>query len=133
MILTLTLNPSVDISYPLTALKLDDVNRVQEVSKTAGGKGLNVTRVLAQVGEPVLASGFIGGELGQLISVLNPVGSGDSTVAGITSAILNHENDHDLLKKANTLGMLNAQEAQTGYVNLNNYDDLFNQIEVLEV
>ncbi len=54
MILTLTLNPSVDISYPLTALKLDDVNRVQ-VSKTAGGKGLNVTRVLAQVGEPVLA------------------------------------------------------------------------------
>ena len=38
MILTLTLNPSVDISYPLTALKLDDVNRVQEVSKTAGGK-----------------------------------------------------------------------------------------------
>ncbi len=50
MILTLTLNPFVDISYPLTALKLDDVNRVQEVSKTAGGKGLNVTRVLAQVG-----------------------------------------------------------------------------------
>lgn len=29
--------------------------------------------------------------------------------------------------------MLNAQEAQTGYVNLNNYDDLFKQIEVLEV
>ncbi len=29
--------------------------------------------------------------------------------------------------------MLNAQEAQTGYINLNNYDDLFNQIEVLEV
>ena len=29
MILTLTLNPSVDISYPLTALKLDDVNRVK--------------------------------------------------------------------------------------------------------
>ncbi|MCS5047372.1 hypothetical protein L2Q09_15050, partial [Staphylococcus aureus] len=24
-------------------------------------------------------------------------------------------------------------EAQTGYVNLNNYDELFNQIEVLEV
>ncbi len=67
MILTLTLNPSVDISYPLTALKLDDVNRVQEVSKTAGGKGLNVT-ILAQVGEPVLASGFIGGELGQFIA-----------------------------------------------------------------
>uniref|UniRef100_UPI00210D3CC9 PfkB family carbohydrate kinase n=1 Tax=Staphylococcus aureus TaxID=1280 RepID=UPI00210D3CC9 len=68
MILTLTLNPSVDISYTLTALKLGDVNRVQEVSKTAGGTGLNVTRVLAQVGEPVIASGFIGGELGQFIA-----------------------------------------------------------------
>ena len=30
MILTLTLNPSVDFSCPLTALKLDDVNRVQK-------------------------------------------------------------------------------------------------------
>ncbi len=30
MILTLTLNPSVDISYPLTALKLDDVNHIKK-------------------------------------------------------------------------------------------------------
>ncbi|MCT6716737.1 hypothetical protein, partial [Staphylococcus aureus] len=27
MNLTLTINPSVDISYPITAMKLDDVNR----------------------------------------------------------------------------------------------------------
>ena len=44
MILTLTLNPSVDISYPLDELHIDTVNRIQNVSKTAGGKGLNVTR-----------------------------------------------------------------------------------------
>ena len=37
------------------------------------------------------------------------------------------------MKKANVLGMLNAQEALTGHVNLNNYDNLFNQIEVTEV
>ena len=41
MILTVTLNPSIDISYPLEKLNLDTVNRVSEVSKTAGGKGLN--------------------------------------------------------------------------------------------
>ena len=46
MILTVTMNPSIDISYPLEELKIDTVNRVAEVSKTAGGKGLNVTRVL---------------------------------------------------------------------------------------
>ena len=47
------------------------------------------------------------------IEVLNPVGSGDSTVAGIASALLNRESDEQLLKKANTLGMLNAQESRT--------------------
>ena len=50
MILTVTLNPSIDISYPLEELKLDTVNRVSEVSKTAGGKGLNVPRALADSG-----------------------------------------------------------------------------------
>lgn len=40
MILTVTLNPSIDISYPLEKLNLDTVNRVSEVSKTAGGKVL---------------------------------------------------------------------------------------------
>lgn len=44
------------------------------------------------------------------ISVVNPVGSGDSTVAGIVSALVNDEADDSLLKKANTLSMLNAQE-----------------------
>ncbi|MCG1029938.1 hexose kinase [Virgibacillus halodenitrificans] len=68
MILTITLNPSVDISYHLPAeFKLDTVNRVNEVSKTAGGKGLNVTRVLKQLGEDVAATGFLGGNLGEFI------------------------------------------------------------------
>ncbi|SUN47288.1 tagatose-6-phosphate kinase [Streptococcus dysgalactiae] len=66
MILTVTLNPSVDISYPLDCLALDTVNRVAHVSKTAGGKGLNVIRVLAEVGQSVVATGFIGGKLGGL-------------------------------------------------------------------
>lgn len=47
MILTVTMNPSIDISYPLDELKIDTVNRVVDVTKTAGGKGLNVTRVLS--------------------------------------------------------------------------------------
>lgn len=311
MILTLTLNPSVDISYHLDQFKLDTVNRVSQIGKTAGGKGLNVTRVLSELGDEVLASGLLGGELGtfiesqldsnqiqrnfyhiqgqtrnciailhegqqteileqgptvstdeatefktyletqllnraqvvamsgslpkgletsyyadivalaaardiptivdssgaslesvlnaqvkptvikpnidelnQLINlnisedvhelkvaleqpifegiewiivslgskgafakhhykyyrvniptieVVNPVGSGDSTVAGIASALLHHESDEDLLKKANTLGMLNAQEKQTGHINIAHYDQLYQQIKVVEV
>lgn len=310
MILTVTLNPSIDVSYPLESLKLDTVNRVREASKTPGGKGLNVTRVLSKVDSSVTATGLIGGKLGEYltekldqadirhrffkihgetrnciailheglqteileagpfidpdeaegflyhfkysceaydvitmsgslpnglptnyyekligvanssqrkvildcsgeallrvlkgnskpfaikpnteelsqligydvsddstslkevlqnplfdgidwiivslgskgafakhqdkfyrvhipkIDVVNPVGSGDSTVAGIASAIEQGFSDEELLKHANVLGMLNAQEKMTGHVNMANYDNLFKQLQVEKV
>ena len=40
MILTVTMNPSIDTRYQLDKLIVDDVNRVTP-EKTAGGKGLN--------------------------------------------------------------------------------------------
>ncbi|OCG20375.1 MULTISPECIES: hexose kinase [unclassified Gilliamella] len=67
MILTITMNPSVDISYSLNKLVINDINRVSEVKKTAGGKGLNVTRGIKYSGIPVLASGIIGGTTGEYI------------------------------------------------------------------
>lgn len=67
MILTITANPSVDISYQLEDLKIDEVNRTQEVIKSAGGKGLNVGNVLQILGADVVNSGFIGGALGDFI------------------------------------------------------------------
>ena len=67
------------------------------------------------------------------IRVVNPVGSGDSTVAGIASALVHNFEDEALLKHANTLGMLNAMEAETGCVNLKNYDSLYKQIIVRKV
>ncbi|MCS4487494.1 tagatose-6-phosphate kinase [Streptococcus sciuri] len=310
MILTVTMNPSVDIAYQLNTFHLDTINRVLETHKTPGGKGLNVTRVLSQVGEQVMATGLLGGKIGEFIQaeldkvpikhafssisgetrnciailheeqqteileqgpniteeegqaflthfenlldkisivvisgslpkglssdfyaqmvalcvkhqksvvldcsgqelvealtadvkptvikpnmeelsqlleqdisgdipslkealkeeifqgiewvivslgangtfakhggifykvsipkveIVNPVGSGDSTVAGITSALFHGESDADLLKKANVLGMLNAQEKQTGHVNMDNYATLFKQLKVEEV
>ncbi|MBT2733072.1 hexose kinase [Carnobacterium sp. ISL-102] len=75
MILTVTMNPSVDISYSIKELKLDDINRVSQVSKTAGGKGLNVTRVVHELGGPVKATGIVGGHLGnQLKEQLDSAG-----------------------------------------------------------
>ncbi|WP_163100138.1 tagatose-6-phosphate kinase [Peribacillus alkalitolerans] len=67
MILAVTMNPSVDIYYPLQEFMLDAVNRVETVSKTAGGKGLNVARVIAQMGEKVMATGVLGGTTGDYI------------------------------------------------------------------
>lgn len=62
MILTVTMNPSIDVSYPLDQLNIDTVNRIDKVSKTAGGKGLNVSRVLSQLNAPLNATGVIGGK-----------------------------------------------------------------------
>ncbi|WP_000603953.1 hexose kinase [Bacillus paramobilis] len=74
MILSVTMNPSVDISYPIHELKLDVVNRVEAVRKTAGGKGLNVARVIAQMEAGVLATGVLGGTIGEyIIQELNKV------------------------------------------------------------
>lgn len=309
MILTVTLNPSVDISYALEVFELDRVNRVSDVSKTPGGKGLNVARVLHDLGEEVAVTGCIGGENGRFIlnhlpetihkrfykitgntrnciailhqgqqtelletgplldldasdgfvhhfkylldsvevitisgslpqgvpedyyrtlirtanafgkktvldcsghslravlegsdkptaikpnreelsailgkevgkdidelksvlsqplfegiewiiislgadgtfakhgssfykvdipkiKVVNPVGSGDSTVAGIASALSKHEDDTSLLIKANVLGMLNAQEKTTGHVDMSHYDELYQSLTVRKV
>lgn len=67
MFLTVTMNPSIDISYPLEHLKINTINRVQDVSKTPGGKGLNVARVLHDLKAPVMATGIVGGQHGEFI------------------------------------------------------------------
>ncbi|WP_322150902.1 hexose kinase [Paratractidigestivibacter sp.] len=68
MILTVTMNPSIDTAYHLDGpLVIDDVNRVAPI-KTAGGKGLNVTRVLGQLGDDVMATGLLGGKMGEFLA-----------------------------------------------------------------
>ncbi len=67
MITTVTLNPSIDIAYTIEELNLDKVNRVETVNKTAGGKGVNVARVLNLLGEEVIATGLIGGQHGEYL------------------------------------------------------------------
>ena len=70
MILTVTLNTSIDKLYLLESVHPETVMRVKEVHNTAGGKGLNVSRVAAKLGEPVTAMGFVGGFNGQYLESL---------------------------------------------------------------
>ncbi|WP_263080806.1 1-phosphofructokinase [Endozoicomonas sp. Mp262] len=60
MIVTVTLNPAVDQTVQLDRLQLGAVNKVRDVTETAGGKGINVARVLADLGEEVVATGLMG-------------------------------------------------------------------------
>ena len=67
MILTITANPSVDISYQLEKFNIDDVTRTSDIKKHAGGKGIHVGYVLKELGTKPVHSGFAGGKLGEFI------------------------------------------------------------------
>jgi tagatose 6-phosphate kinase len=66
-IATVTLNPALDISYTFEEFRLGHSNRTEEPHQSAGGKGINVSRVINILGEDVLATGFLGGATGQFI------------------------------------------------------------------
>jgi len=70
MIVTVTLNPALDLTYAVDALVPHDSHRVSDVVERPGGKGLNVARVLHALGEPVLATGLLGGTTGDRVARL---------------------------------------------------------------
>ncbi|SFL69924.1 fructose-1-phosphate kinase [Gracilibacillus orientalis] len=67
MIYTVTLNPAIDYVVSLEAFYTGKVNRSQSDYKEAGGKGINVSRVLDRFGIPSTALGFVGGFTGKFI------------------------------------------------------------------
>ncbi|WP_312472646.1 1-phosphofructokinase [Neobacillus sp.] len=67
MIYTLTLNPSIDYVVRLEGFQLGELNRTISEEKFPGGKGINVSRVLNQLGMKSKALGYIGGFTGAYI------------------------------------------------------------------
>ncbi|VVP02024.1 1-phosphofructokinase [Pseudomonas fluorescens] len=59
-ILTLTLNPALDLTVELPILAAGQVNRSDEMHTHAAGKGVNVAQVLADLGHQLTVSGFLG-------------------------------------------------------------------------
>lgn len=70
MIYTLTLNPSIDYIVAVENLKLGGLNRTKEEEMFPGGKGINVSLVLKNLGIQSVALGFIGGFTGEEIERL---------------------------------------------------------------
>jgi tagatose 6-phosphate kinase len=62
-----SLNPALDITYVGKDFAVGEVNRVGRVHAHAGGKGVNVARLLHQVGHQVMITGFAGGRVGDEI------------------------------------------------------------------
>lgn len=71
MITTVTLNASIDKAYDMkTAIQDGTVMRVSECRNTAGGKGLNVARIIKLCGKKVQATGLAGGFNGKYLRSL---------------------------------------------------------------
>ena len=65
MIYTVTFNPAIDYVVRLDApLEVGEVNRAKGEDCVLGGKGINVSGVLAQLGCESVALGFVAGETG---------------------------------------------------------------------
>lgn len=67
MITTITLNPAIDRRYFIETLDTSEVVRCNDYAFYAGGKGINVSKVLYQLGVPIQCKGFLGGETGIFI------------------------------------------------------------------
>ena len=70
MIATVTLNPSLDEHIAVRGLVVEEINRWVRVSRYAGGKGIDVSRAVHEMGGVTIAYGFIGGSNGRTLEIL---------------------------------------------------------------
>lgn len=70
MIYTVTLNPSLDYIISAGEIDFDDINRTTAEEMRFGGKGLNVSAVLAELGVQSTALGFKAGFTGEKLEAL---------------------------------------------------------------
>lgn len=72
MIVTVTMNPAIDKTVEIDSLLAGGLNRIRSVEYDAGGKGINVSKTIRELGGESIATGFLGGNAGKTIeSVLN--------------------------------------------------------------
>lgn len=67
MVYTVTFNPAIDYVVRLDSFRTGEVNRSQGEQMYVGGKGINVSVVLRELGIPSVALGFTAGSTGQAI------------------------------------------------------------------
>lgn len=70
MIYTVTLNPALDKTVDIPGMALDTVNRITEMRTDPGGKGINVSKVIAKLGGESCAAGILGGGSGKMLEKL---------------------------------------------------------------
>lgn len=68
MIVTVTMNPAIDKTVDVEKFEAGGLNRILRVVSDAGGKGINVSKTICELGGKSIATGFIGGSAGHKIT-----------------------------------------------------------------
>lgn len=103
MINTITLNPSLDYVVKVDSFKVDSLNRSTEEQVYAGGKGINVSIVLKNLGVENTALGYIAGFTGD----------------EILKQINNHGVNCDFIKLENGISRINVKLKSDGETEIN--------------
>lgn len=122
MIVSLAANPSVDRLFEVERLLRGDIHRPSSFVQVAGGKGLNVARAAKALGADVSAVALLRGHAGRWLQEARtlfegilyvrgryPVGSGDSFLAGLVTALDRGDAWEDALRLALGAGAANAE------------------------
>jgi len=105
MITTVTLNTSIDKAYYMDGIiQNGKVMRVSSCRNTAGGKGLNVARIITLCGEEVKATGFAGGYNGAYLEAL------------LTKDSINHHFIHIQGETRSCINILDKKYGSTEYL-----------------
>lgn len=67
MIVTVTMNPAIDKTVEIGYLQQGGLNRISKVEYDAGGKGINVSKTICELGGKSIATGFLAGNAGRTI------------------------------------------------------------------
>lgn len=125
MIYTVTLNPSIDHVIEMNELQEGIVNKVNIENFYAGGKGINVSKILKEHGVENIALGFISGFTGEFIK-------NNLEQCGIKNNFINVLNGYS---RINMKIKTNENETEINglgpSISSSNIKDLFNQLEKL--
>lgn len=125
MIYTVTLNPSIDHVVEMNELQEGIVNKVNIENFYAGGKGINVSKILKEHGVENIALGFISGFTGEFIK-------NNLEQCGIKNDFINVLNGYS---RINMKIKTNENETEINglgpSISSSNIKDLFNQFEKL--
>lgn len=125
MIYTVILNPSIDHVIEMNELQEGIVNKVNIENFYAGGKGINVSKILKEHGVENIALGFISGFTGEFIK-------NNLEQCGIKNNFINVLNGYS---RINMKIKTNENETEINglgpSISSSNIKDLFNQLEKL--